>query len=35
MDLMKKDFNFQDINKINGVGNQLSKYLKQKKNRKG
>ena len=29
---MKKDFIFSDINKIKGVGPQLSKYLK--KNRK-
>ena len=35
MDLMKKDFIFQDIKKLKGVGTQLSKYLKQKKNRKG
>ena len=35
MDLMKKDFIFQDIKKLKGVGPQLSKYLKQKKNRKG
>ena len=31
MDLMKKDFIFQDIKKLKGVGTQLSKYLKQKK----
>ena len=31
MDLMKKDFIFQDIKKLKGVGPQLSKYLKQKK----
>ena len=31
MDLIKKDFIFQDINKLKGVGNQLSKYLKKKR----
>ena len=30
---MKKDFIFNEINKLKGVGPQLSKYLK-KKNRK-
>ena len=28
---MKKDFIFNDINKLKGVGPQLSKYLKKKK----
>ena len=28
---MKKDFIFQDINKLKGIGPQLSKYLKKKK----
>ncbi len=31
MSLIKKDFIFQEVNKIKGVGTQLSKYLKQKK----
>ena len=31
MDLIKKDFLFEDINKLKGVGVQLSKYLKKKK----
>ena len=31
MDLIKKDFIFQDVNKLKGVGEQLSKYLKNKK----
>ena len=31
MDLLKKDFLFQDVNKIKGVGIQLSRYLKKKK----
>ena len=31
MDLIKKDFIFQDVNKLKGVGAQLSKYLKNKK----
>ena len=26
----KKDFIFQDVNKLKGVGPQLSKYLKKK-----
>ena len=28
---MKKDFIFNDVNKLKGVGPQLSKYLKKKK----
>ena len=28
---MKKDFIFNDVNKLKGVGSQLSKYLKKKK----
>ena len=28
MDLRKKDFIFEDVNKLKGVGPQLSKYLK-------
>ena len=31
MVLLKKDFIFQDINKLKGVGSILSKYLKKKK----
>lgn len=31
MDLLKKDFIFQDIGKLNGIGNKFSKYLKSKK----
>ena len=31
MDLLKKDFIFSDVNKLKGVGKQLSKYLKNKK----
>ena len=31
MDLLKKDFIFQDVNKLDGVGQKLSKYLKKKK----
>ena len=31
MRLFKKDFLFQDVNKLKGVGSQLSKYLKNKK----
>tara|TARA_Y100000591_G_C21838819_1_gene704298 strand:+ start:322 stop:2379 length:2058 start_codon:yes stop_codon:yes gene_type:complete len=31
MNLLKKDFIFQDVNKLKGVGPQLSKYLKKKK----
>ena len=31
MNLIKKDFIFQDIKKLKGVGTQLSKYLRQKK----
>ncbi len=30
MDFLKKDFIFKDVNKLKGVGNQLSKYLKNK-----
>jgi len=28
---MKKDYIFNDVNKLKGVGPQLSKYLKRKK----
>ncbi len=31
MTLLKKDFIFQDVNNLKGVGSQLSKYLKKKK----
>ena len=31
MDNLKKDFFFQDVNKLDGVGPKLSKYLKKKK----
>ena len=31
MKFLKKDFIFQDVNKLKGVGPQLSKYLKKKK----
>ena len=31
MDLLKKDFIFSDVNKLKGVGKQLSKYLRNKK----
>ena len=31
MSLIKKDFIFQDVNKLKGVGSQLSKYLKKRK----
>ena len=31
MSIIKKNFIFQDINKLKGVGIQLSKYLKKKK----
>ena len=31
MNLLKKDFFFQDVNKLKGVGIQLSRYLKKKK----
>ena len=31
MDLLKKDFIFQDVKKIKGVGEKLSKYLKKKR----
>ena len=30
MNFLKKDFIFQDVNKIKGVGEKLSKYLKKK-----
>ncbi len=30
MDFLKKDFIFKDVNKLKGVGTQLSKYLKNK-----
>ena len=32
MSLLKKDFILQDVNKLRGIGSQLSKYLKKKKN---
>ena len=31
MDLIKKDFFFEDVSKLKGVGSQLTKYLKKKK----
>ena len=31
MDLLKKDIIFSDVNKLKGVGKQLSKYLKNRK----
>ena len=31
MSLQKKDFIFQDVNKLKGVGKQFTKYLKKKK----
>ena len=31
MDLKKKDFIFEDVNKLKGVGKQLSKYIKKKR----
>ena len=31
MDLLKKDFIFQEVNKLDGVGQKLSKYLKKRK----
>ena len=31
MELLKKNFIFQDVNKLKGVGSKLSKYLKNKK----
>ena len=31
MDFLKKEFIFKDVNKLKGVGIQLSKYLKRKK----
>ena len=31
MNLLKKDFIFEDVNKLDGVGQKLSKYLKKKK----
>ena len=31
---MKKDFIFSEVNSLKGVGPQLSKYLKKKKDRK-
>ena len=34
MNLLKKDFIFQDVNKLDGVGEKLSKYLKKKRLRK-
>ena len=34
MDLLNKEFIFEEVNKLKGVGPKLSKYLKKKKNRK-
>ena len=34
MGLFKKDFIFQDINKLKGIGPKLTKYLKKKKLKK-
>ena len=34
MSLLKKEFILQDVNKLRGVGPQLSKYLKKKKLKK-
>ena len=31
MNLIKKNFIFQNVNNLKGVGHQLSKYLKKKK----
>ena len=31
MDLLKKDFIFNDIDKLKGVGPKLSKYLKKRR----
>ena len=31
MSLVKKDFIFQDVRKLKGIGSQLSKYLKKRK----
>ena len=31
MNLIKKDFIFENVNKLKGVGIQLSKYLKKRK----
>ena len=31
MNFIKKDYIFDDVNKLKGVGNQLSKYLKKRK----
>ena len=31
MNLLKKDFFFEDVNRLKGVGIQLSRYLKKKK----
>ena len=31
MNLIKKDFIFQNVNRLKGVGSQLSKYLKKKR----
>ena len=31
MDFLKKNFIFQDVNKLEGVGPKLTKYLKKKK----
>ena len=31
MSLVKKDFIFQDVEKLKGIGSQLSKYLKKRK----
>ena len=34
MNPIKKDFIFEDIKKLKGIGVQLAKYLKNKENRK-
>ena len=34
MDLLKKDFIFNDIDKLKGVGPKLSKYLKKEESKK-
>ena len=33
MQLIKKEYIFRDVNELRGVGKQLSKYLKKKRNR--
>ena len=34
MNLIKKDFIFEEVSKLKGVGEQLSKYLKKKELKK-